>query len=103
MEPKYHVKVKKLHLIFCRLQKRVRFYVEILRRVCPKLYGNYAIPQNFHTMKLGEIAVFYIVSVEELVLTKRVITERIGWVSVKISSIIVSNDSSIKNWFFIRE
>ena len=54
-------------------------------------------------MKLGEITVFYIVSVEELVLTKRVITERIGWVSVKIYSIIVSNDSSIKNWFFIRE
>ena len=25
----------------------------------PKLYGNCAFPQNFHTKKLGEITVFY--------------------------------------------
>ena len=27
----------------------------------PKLYGNCAFPQNFHTRKLGEITVFYAV------------------------------------------
>ena len=27
----------------------------------PKLYGNCAFPQNFHTMKLDEITVFYAV------------------------------------------
>ena len=27
----------------------------------PKLSGNCAFPQNFHTMKLGEILVFYAV------------------------------------------
>ena len=29
------------------------------RAVHPKLYGNFAFPQNFHTTKLGEISVFY--------------------------------------------
>ena len=28
----------------------------------PKLCGNCAFPQNFHTMKLGEITVFYAVT-----------------------------------------
>ena len=30
--------------------------------VHPKLCGNYAFPQNFHTRKLGEILVFYTVT-----------------------------------------
>ena len=29
------------------------------RAIRPKLCGNCAYPQNFHTKKLGEIAVFY--------------------------------------------
>ena len=29
---------------------------------CPKLCGNFALPQNFHTRKLGEITVFYVIS-----------------------------------------
>ena len=31
--------------------------IEIL--ICPKLCGNCAFPQNFHTRKLGEITVFF--------------------------------------------
>ena len=27
----------------------------------PKLWGNCAFPENFHTMELGEITVFYVV------------------------------------------
>ena len=30
---------------------------------CPKLCGNCAFPQNFHTRKLGEITVFYAVKI----------------------------------------
>ena len=37
-----------------------KFYGKAIR---PKLWGNCAFPQNFHTMKLGEITVFYAVSV----------------------------------------
>ena len=32
-----------------------------LRKICPKLCGNCAFPQNFHTRKLGEITAFYAV------------------------------------------
>ena len=31
------------------------------RAIRPKLCGNCVFPQNFHTMKLGEITVFYAV------------------------------------------
>ena len=30
---------------------------------CPKLCGNYAFPQNFHSRKLGKITLFYAVGV----------------------------------------
>ena len=32
------------------------------KAICPKLWGNHAFPQNFHTRKLGEISVFYVVT-----------------------------------------
>lgn len=33
---------------------------------CPKLCGNGTCPQNFCSMKLGEIAIFYVVTVIEI-------------------------------------
>ena len=33
---------------------------------CPKLRGNGTCPQNFCSMKLGEIALFYVVTVIEI-------------------------------------
>ena len=40
---------KKIHCVKCRNFGEIR----------PKLCGNCALPQNFHTRKLGEITVFY--------------------------------------------
>ena len=34
----------------------------LFRAIRPKLYRNFAFPQNFHTRKLGEISVFFTVT-----------------------------------------
>ena len=41
----------------------IMYLIMTLNVSCPKLYGNCAFRQNFHTMKLGEITVFYVVQV----------------------------------------
>ena len=51
--------------------------VEVLRKgtaICLKLCGNCAFPQNLHTRKLGEIGVFYAVSV--ISLSKEIVPQR---------------------------
>ena len=55
-------KIPKFHLIsWCGNPVESRSFRQVSRN-SPKLYGKCAFPQNFHTSKLGDTSVFYIVT-----------------------------------------
>ena len=54
--------VASLNFLVWKFYEKTQFVSLLFRAIRLKLCGNYAFPRNFHTRKLGEILVFYAVS-----------------------------------------
>ena len=61
----HYVKYQKFIKFPCMeiLQKRTVTHSNSKNTIRPKFYGNCALPQNFHTRKLGETTVYYAVTI----------------------------------------
>ena len=61
----HYVKYQKIIKFPCVeiLQKRTVIHSNSKNTICPKFCGNCALPQNFHTRKLGETTVYYAVTI----------------------------------------